>query len=121
VLTIKTALLSLQSLLATPEPNDPQDAEVARMMLDDPIRFEAKAREWAKQYAGAGEDVVDEAEKSRRELDGFSEEIVANFTGMGFSTGSVVNALRAVGVQRGVASLGEEKAGRVVDRLVSGL
>jgi len=121
VLTIKTALLSLQSLLATPEPNDPQDAEVARMMLDDPVRFEAKAREWAKQYAGAGEDVVDEAEKSRRELDGFSEEVVANFTGMGFSIGSVVNALRAVGVQRGVATLGEEKAGRVVDRLVSGL
>jgi len=26
-----------------------------------------------------------------------------------------------VGVQRGVATLGEEKAGRVVDRLVSGL
>lgn len=28
-LTIKTALLSLQALLSAPEPNDPQDAEVA--------------------------------------------------------------------------------------------
>mmetsp|Transcript_26400 Transcript_26400/g.60824 ORF Transcript_26400/g.60824 Transcript_26400/m.60824 type:complete len:137 (+) Transcript_26400:156-566(+) len=30
-LTIKTALLSLQALLCSPEPSDPQDAEVARM------------------------------------------------------------------------------------------
>ena len=28
-MTIKTALLSLQALLSAPEPNDPQDAEVA--------------------------------------------------------------------------------------------
>jgi ubiquitin-conjugating enzyme (huntingtin interacting protein 2) len=34
VLTIKSALLSLQSLLSTPEPKDPQDAEVANMLLN---------------------------------------------------------------------------------------
>ena len=30
-LTIRTALISLQALLCAPEPDDPQDAEVARM------------------------------------------------------------------------------------------
>ena len=29
-LTIRTALISLQALLCSPEPDDPQDAEVAR-------------------------------------------------------------------------------------------
>ncbi|KAF5014471.1 hypothetical protein F66182_14531 [Fusarium sp. NRRL 66182] len=53
VLTIKSALLSLQSLLSTPEPKDPQDAEVANMLLRKPKEFERVAREWAITYAGA--------------------------------------------------------------------
>ncbi|KAK9120169.1 hypothetical protein Scep_018262 [Stephania cephalantha] len=31
-LTVKTAMLSLQALLSTPEPNDPQDAVVAQQL-----------------------------------------------------------------------------------------
>lgn len=53
MLTIKSALLSLQSLLSTPEPKDPQDAEVANMLLKRPKEFERVAREWAVIYAGA--------------------------------------------------------------------
>lgn len=53
VLTIKSALLSLQSLLSTPEPKDPQDAEVATMLMNNPEQFERQAREWAQKYAGA--------------------------------------------------------------------
>ncbi|KMU84751.1 ubiquitin-conjugating enzyme, variant [Coccidioides immitis H538.4] len=53
VLTIKSALLSLQSLLSTPEPKDPQDAEVANMLLRNPKEFERVAREWAVMHAGA--------------------------------------------------------------------
>lgn len=34
-LTIRTALISLQALLCAPEPDDPQDAEVARMFKGD--------------------------------------------------------------------------------------
>lgn len=52
-MTIKSALLSLQSLLSTPEPKDPQDAEVARMLLDHPDQFQRTAREWALVYATA--------------------------------------------------------------------
>ena len=53
VLTIKSALLSLQSLLSSPEPKDPQDAEVATMLMHHPEQFERVAREWAQKYAGA--------------------------------------------------------------------
>lgn len=53
MLTIKSALLSLQSLLSTPEPKDPQDAEVAGMLMRNPKEFERVAQEWAVKYAGA--------------------------------------------------------------------
>jgi ubiquitin-conjugating enzyme (huntingtin interacting protein 2) len=53
VLTIKSALLSLQSLLSTPEPKDPQDAEVASMLMKNPEQFQRVAREWAIKYASA--------------------------------------------------------------------
>ena len=53
VMTIKSALLSLQSLLSTPEAKDPQDAEVASMLIRHPEEFARVAEEWAVKYAGA--------------------------------------------------------------------
>ncbi|QIW99446.1 hypothetical protein AMS68_004964 [Peltaster fructicola] len=53
VLTLKSALISLQSLLSSPEPKDPQDAEVAAMLLSRPEEFAHVAREWAIRYASA--------------------------------------------------------------------
>ncbi|KAK5677359.1 Ubiquitin-conjugating enzyme E2 1 [Elasticomyces elasticus] len=53
VLTLKSALISLQSLLSSPEPKDPQDAEVASMLLTRPEEFAHVAREWAIRYANA--------------------------------------------------------------------
>ena len=53
VLTIKSALLSLQSLLSTPEPKDPQDAEVAGVLIRNPKEFARIAQEWAVKYAKA--------------------------------------------------------------------
>jgi hypothetical protein len=43
----------LQSLLASPEKNDPQDAQVAEMMNRDPIGFRTTANQWAHVHAGA--------------------------------------------------------------------
>jgi ubiquitin-conjugating enzyme len=53
VQTVKTALLSLRMLLEFPNPSDPQDAEVAKMMLERPEDFTQKAHEWAIYHAGA--------------------------------------------------------------------
>ncbi|KAG8191479.1 hypothetical protein JTE90_020728 [Oedothorax gibbosus] len=50
---IRTILLSLQILLATPEPDEPQDAVVAKQFIEDPWMFELTARHWTQAYAGA--------------------------------------------------------------------
>jgi ubiquitin-conjugating enzyme (huntingtin interacting protein 2) len=42
-LTIKTALLSLQALLCSPEPGDPQDAQVAKMYTSKRDEFDRTA------------------------------------------------------------------------------
>ena len=52
-LTIKTALLSLQALMCSPEPGDPQDAEVAKMYTSDRKKFEQTAAFWTESYAKA--------------------------------------------------------------------
>lgn len=50
-LTLKTALLSLQSLLASPVPEDPQDAVVARQYMDSLGQFQRQAKQWTELYA----------------------------------------------------------------------
>jgi ubiquitin-conjugating enzyme (huntingtin interacting protein 2) len=50
-LTLKTAMLSLQALLASPAPDDPQDAVVARQYLSDRGTFERTARYWTQTFA----------------------------------------------------------------------
>jgi hypothetical protein len=51
VLTLKSTLISLQSLLCSPEPNDPQDAEVAKHYTTSKRSFEETAVYWTKTYA----------------------------------------------------------------------
>ncbi|KAG0024658.1 hypothetical protein BGZ80_011326 [Entomortierella chlamydospora] len=51
VLTISSTLLSVQSLLCTPEPNDPQDAQVASQYLNNHAAFLETARFWTECYA----------------------------------------------------------------------
>ena len=58
-LTIKTALLSLQALLSAPEPNDPQDAEVAGQYKRSLKEWEGTARYWNDMYARPSSGVAD--------------------------------------------------------------
>ena len=51
-MTLRTVLLSLQALLASPEPDDPQDAVVARQCKEKPQIFNLTAQHWANAYAG---------------------------------------------------------------------
>lgn len=50
-LTIRTALISLQALMSAPEPDDPQDAVVAKQYKEDQKAFAAQARFWTDTYA----------------------------------------------------------------------
>ncbi|PGH20367.1 hypothetical protein AJ80_03635 [Polytolypa hystricis UAMH7299] len=121
VLTIKSALLSLQSLLSTPEPKDPQDAEVANMLLRNPKEFERVARDWAVKYAGApkkhigegsggatDESIRQQALRSKEEeekeqlaaYEGYNKDLVDRFCSMGFDVPRVVAAFKYVGIDR---------------------
>ncbi|RDW78703.1 E2 ubiquitin-conjugating protein UBC1 [Aspergillus mulundensis] len=121
ILTIKAALLSLQSLLSTPEPKDPQDAEVATMLLRNPKEFDRVAREWATQHAGAprraaGEGSGGATSESLRELerkekearekedlskyDGYNKQLIDRFVHMGFDVDAVVAAFEYYGIDR---------------------
>ncbi|KEF60458.1 ubiquitin-conjugating enzyme (huntingtin interacting protein 2) [Exophiala aquamarina CBS 119918] len=121
VLTIKSALISLQSLLSSPEPKDPQDAVVAQQLIKNPKEFERQAKEWAVKYAGApksniGESSggstaqsIEEAEKAGEEreaaaniavYDGYNKDLIDRFVMMGFDVERVVDAFNYVGIDR---------------------
>ncbi|KAK6330670.1 Ubiquitin-conjugating enzyme E2 1 [Orbilia javanica] len=141
VLTIKSALLSLQSLLATPEPKDPQDAEVAGMLLRNPKQFEEIARQWAVQYAGAppkapsgssssAEDArrdreAEERRKAQQELirqqqmEGYASNLFVDFEAMGFDIPRVVRILKNLGIPKTIGRLPNNLSEEIVERLLS--
>lgn len=69
-MTLRTVLLSIQALLASPEPNDPQDAVVARQYLDDRRLFEQTARHWTAVYGGGPQREEDECVRKVKQLIG---------------------------------------------------
>jgi len=71
-LTIRTALISLQALMSAPEPDDPQDAVVAKQYKQDYKTFCSTAKFWTDTYACAPRE-VDESVKRLMEM-GFTEE-----------------------------------------------
>eukprot|EP00916_Digyalum_oweni_P024694 GHVL01040833.1.p1 GENE.GHVL01040833.1~~GHVL01040833.1.p1 ORF type:complete len:195 (-),score=43.72 GHVL01040833.1:49-633(-) len=52
-LNLRTALLSVQALLLAPEPDDPQDNEVAQMYKNDQPLFNKTAKYWCETFASA--------------------------------------------------------------------
>lgn len=51
-MTLRTVLLSLQALLSAAEPDDPQDAVVAKQFKENLEMFQMTARHWTNAYAG---------------------------------------------------------------------
>ncbi|KAK2984688.1 hypothetical protein RJ640_014025 [Escallonia rubra] len=74
-LTLKTALLSIQALLSTPEPDDPQDAVVAKQYLRDYQTFVGTARYWTETFAKASALGIEEKVQKLVEM-GFPEALV---------------------------------------------
>ena len=54
-MTIRTVLLSLQALLAAAEPDDPQDAVVAKQYKESHELFKLTAKHWTSIYARAND------------------------------------------------------------------
>lgn len=86
-LTIKTALVSLQALLSCPEPDDPQDAEVANMFKSDRAKFDETAAQWTTTYAKKKDDT----------------DKLTYLTGMGFPQDQCRKALDANGGDQSAA------------------
>lgn len=104
ILTLKNSLISLQSLLQSPEPNDPQDAEVAKQYLSDKPGFEKTAAYWTKIYAysdeangaGAAATAAPGADAARYGID---NEAVVQFENMGFPRDKTIQVLNRMGVK----------------------
>merc|ERR1712000_777710 len=128
VQTLKVALISIRGLLESPQPDDPQDAEVARQMVSEPLQWARQAQEWAIQYAGAPRVELDfskydlqHKETNPDVLAGYSEDLVFRFTRMGFAAATVVRAFQQMGVPKvGYEPLvnNEEFMGAVIQRLL---
>lgn len=98
ILTLKSSLISLQSLLQSPEPNDPQDAEVAKSYLTNKKSFEETASSWTKLYASDGEKGAKQ-EISDCALYGIDEDVVNQFENMGFARDKTIGVLRKMGIK----------------------
>jgi len=108
--TIKMALISLRMLLETPNPKDPQDAEVAKMMMEHPDEFAAKAHDWAVKFAGAPRKdalvhnymatAAPVVKNDPSRYKGYNKDLVDRFVHMGFDVDAVVDAFVFVGIDR---------------------
>lgn len=95
VLTLKSSMISLQSLLCSPEPNDPQDAEVAKHYMTSKSSFEETARYWTEIYAGgpgskSGKSSTSHA-RDEIAIAGLDPQHVAQFEKLGFERSKVVS------------------------------
>ena len=98
VLTLKSTLISLQSLLCSPEPNDPQDAEVAKHYMTSRGSFDDTARYWTMVYAGGNKAAAEAAATAAGARDeiaiaGLERAHVDQFTTLGFERNKVVRAI----------------------------
>merc|ERR1719161_2704437 len=65
-LTVRTALLSILAMLSTPEPDDPQDAEVAEQYKKQREEFNKKAAYWTETFAQEGAQQEDMSAKIQK-------------------------------------------------------
>jgi len=121
VLTLKSTLISLQSLLCSPEPNDPQDAEVAKHYMTSKSGFNDTARYWTQIYAGAPGERKETSSFTAGNQDavamaGLDNAHVDKFQSLGFDRSKVIDVLRRINY-RGV-NVGKINDDRVVEELL---
>lgn len=114
VITLKSALISLQALLQSPEPNDPQDAEVAKHYLNDKASFDKTASLWTKTYASPdnNETMLDTAQ-----LYGIDTSLVQKFVNQGFEKEKVIEVLRRLGL-KSMNDTDNEIANKILEELL---
>ncbi|KAF9258533.1 hypothetical protein L218DRAFT_934671 [Marasmius fiardii PR-910] len=112
VLTLKSTLISLQSLLCSPEPNDPQDAEVAKHYTTSKSSFDETARYWTHIYAGG----PGNKDGGKVAIAGLEKAHVDQFEALGFQRNKVIEVLKRLNYRgANVAQISED---RVVEELL---
>ncbi|KJP87248.1 hypothetical protein AK88_03045, partial [Plasmodium fragile] len=96
-LTIRTALLSIQALLSDPQPDDPQDAEVAKMYKENYSLFLKTASVWTKTFATAPKleprEVIVICNSKTGDAILSADLLIKKITEMGFTEDQAKNAL----------------------------
>ncbi|KAF8636210.1 hypothetical protein AX17_003696 [Amanita inopinata Kibby_2008] len=122
VLTLKSTLISLQSLLCSPEPNDPQDAEVAKHYTTSKSSFEETATYWTQIYAGGpgpkkGKSAATKLDpRDEIAIAGLERAHVEQFEALGFERSKIIDVLRRLNYRGGnVAQITDD---RVVEELL---
>jgi len=80
--SIRTVLITVRSLLASPNSDSPQDLDVGRQHVGNPSLFEETAKFWAQKFAGAP------GEMNKEKL-----EAVASVVSSGYSENKAIHAL----------------------------
>lgn len=68
-LTLRTVLISIQALLSEAEPDDPQDAVVAKQFKEFPVTFLKTATHWTNIYASGPTAIVEYNQKVQQLLE----------------------------------------------------
>ncbi|SCU92768.1 LAFA_0F12728g1_1 [Lachancea sp. 'fantastica'] len=117
VITLKSALISLQALLQSPEPNDPQDAEVAQHFIRDRQSFNNTAALWTKMYAPMDPDSQSQQAVDQASLYGIDCGLVDQFVSQGFTEEKIVEVLRRLGI-KSMNSNDNETANKILEELL---
>ncbi|ODV85110.1 hypothetical protein CANARDRAFT_199309 [[Candida] arabinofermentans NRRL YB-2248] len=121
IITLKSSLISLQSLLQSPEPTDPQDAQVAKVYMSDPKKFAETAASWTRIYAP--NDNYKPSDNKSKEQDecakyGIEKNTVQIFQDMGFPKDKIILALRKLNLKK-VKVDDVQTQQRVLDEILS--
>lgn len=92
-LTIRTALLSIQALLSAPEPDDPQDAEVAEMFKHNKTLFAQTAKYWTETFASEVKDTNDQKIQKIVDMGFTAEQAKGSLEKHGFDETLALNSL----------------------------
>lgn len=95
-MTLRTVLLSIQALLASPEPDDPQDAVVAQQFKEQPTAFLRTAKYWTSTYAGGGEELDSECQEKLKKLVDMGFDLESSRTALSTHSWVVERAIEAL-------------------------
>ncbi|XP_057302105.1 ubiquitin-conjugating enzyme E2-22 kDa-like [Hydractinia symbiolongicarpus] len=95
-MTLRTVLLSIQALLASPEPDDPQDAVVAQQFKEQPTAFLRTAKYWTSTYAEGGEELDSECQEKLKKLVDMGFDLESSRTALSTHSWVVERAIEAL-------------------------